>query len=267
MFASFFGLTRLPFTPDLPVEALFRSAGLEETLSRLRYVLSQRAIALLVGEPGSGKTATLRALVAASDPATHKFLYLVNPGGARGLYRLLCHALGLVPAHFAADLSRQLQQALLRLVDHGVTPVLLCDEVQDWPAAVLQELRYLLNAEMDARAPCALVLVGHPDLRHRLALESLRPLAQRVAIAATLGGLNAGETADYIEHQLRWAGATRPLFTRETVELITHYSRGLPRQINRLCTASLLAAAGVRQPLVEEPCFRSALKAVDPESA
>jgi len=267
MFASFFGLTRLPFTPDLPPDALFRSAGLEETLSRLRYVLSQRAIALLAGEPGSGKTATLRALVAASDPATHKFLYLVNPGSPRGLYRLLGHALGLVPAHFAADLGRQIQQALLRLVDHGVNPVLLCDEAQDWPAAVLQELRYLLNADMDARTPCALILVGHPDLRRRLALESLRPLAQRLAITATLTGLHSTETADYIDHQLRWAGATRPLFTREVLELVAPYSRGLPRQINRLCTASLLAAAGVQQPLVEEPCFRSALKAVEPESA
>ncbi len=265
MFAAFFGLTRLPFTPDLPPEAFFRSAGLEEALARLRYVLTQRAIGLLLGEPGSGKTAALRALVHAADPATHKFLYLNNPGTVRGLYRLLCHALGLVPAYFAADLARQVQQALLRLVDHGVTPALLCDETQDWPIPVLQELRYLINAEMDARSPCALVLVGHPELRRRLALESLRPLGQRVAISIAMAGLGHGETAEYIDHQLRWAGATRPLFTREVVELVAHYSRGLPRQVNRLCTASLLAAASTQQPLVEEPAFRSAIKAVEPD--
>ena len=51
------------------------------------------------------------------------------------------------------------------------------------------------------------------------------------------------------------------------IELLAHYSRGVPRQANRLCPAALFAAFTVQQPLVEEPAFRQALKEVQPGSA
>lgn len=267
MFTGFFGLVRQPFTAEVPADALFRSAPLQEALARLRFVIDQHGIGLLTGEPGSGKSATLRALVAACEPATHKFIYLTAPRSPRGLLQLLCHALGLDPAWFAVELQRQVRDAFCRLDGQGVTPVLLCDEAQLAPVPVLDELRLLTNTAMDARCPLAIVLSGHGSLRRRLALESLAPLAQRVTVATALPGLSSAQTAEYIDHQLTWAGAERPLFTREVVELIAHYSRGVPRQINRLATASLLAAFAVQQPIVEEPAFRQALKQVEPDSA
>ncbi len=267
MFAGFFALIRQPFTAEVPADALFRSAPLEEALARLRFVLDQHAIGLLCGEPGCGKSATLRALVAACDPAQHKFIYLTVPRSPRALLQTLCHALGLEPAWFAAELQRQVKDALARLDGHGVTPVLLCDEAQLAPTAVLDELRLLTNTAMDARCPAGIVLAGHQSLRRRLDLEALAPLAQRIAVATTLPGLSAAQTAAYVEHQLQWAGATRPVFTREVIELIAHHSRGVPRQINRLCTAAMLAAFAVQQPLVEEPAFRQALKTLESVSA
>lgn len=267
MFTGFFGLTRQPFTAEVPPEALFRSLPLEEALARLQFVIDQHGIGLLTGEPGSGKSATLRALVASADPARHKFIYLTMPRSVRGLLTLLCHALGLDPAWSSVDLAAQVKEALCRLDAHGVTPVLLCDEAQLAPVPVLDELRLCCNTAMDARSPAAVVLAGHSALRRRLALESLIPLAQRLTVTTTLPGLSTQQTASYVEHQLQWAGATRPLFTREVLELVTHHSRGVPRQINRLCTAALLAAFAVQQPLVEEPAFRQALKAVDTDSA
>jgi len=267
VFTGFFGLTRQPFTAELPPEALFRSLPLEEALARLQFVIDQHGIGLLTGEPGSGKSATLRALVAASDPARHKFIYLTMPRSPRGLLTVLCHALGLDPAWSAVDLAAQVKEALCRLDAHGVTPVLLGDEAQLAPAAVLDELRLCCNTAMDAHCPVAVVLSGHSSLRRRLAMEALAPLAQRLTVTTTLPGLSTQQTANYIEHQLQWAGAARPLFTREVIELLAHHSRGVPRQINRLCTAALLAAFAVQQPLVEEPAFRQALKTIDPESA
>jgi len=267
MFAAFFGMIRQPFTAQVPADALFRSAPLEEALARLRFVVDQHGIALLCGEPGSGKSASLRALVAACDPARHKFIYLTTPRSPRGLLQALCHALGLEPAWFAVELQREVQEALCRLDGHGVTPVLLCDEAQSAPPAVLDELRLLTITAMDARCPLALVLAGQPSLRRRLGLETLLPLAQRITVTTALPGLSAAQTAAYIEHQVQWAGAQRPVFTKEVIELIAHHSRGVPRQINRLCTAALLASFTVQQPLVEEPAFRQALKEIQPDPA
>jgi type II secretory pathway predicted ATPase ExeA len=59
MFAAFFGLVRQPFTAEVPADALFRSAPLEEALARLRFVIDQHGIGLLTGEPGSGNYAEL----------------------------------------------------------------------------------------------------------------------------------------------------------------------------------------------------------------
>lgn len=267
MFTAFFGLTRQPFTAEVPADALFRSTALLEALARLCFVLDQHAIGLLHGEPGTGKSATLRALVAQCDPARHKFIYLTSPRSTRALLQTLCHALGLEPAWFAAELQRQVKDALARLDAHGVTPVLLCDEAQLAPVAVLDELRLLTNTAMDARCPAAIILSGHQSLRRRLGLEALAPLAQRIAVTTALPTLSNPQIGAYIEHQLQWAGATRPLFTREVIELIAHYSRGVPRQINRFCTVALFAAFTSQQLLVEEPAFRQALKEVQPDSA
>jgi len=267
MFAAFFGLSRQPFTAELPPDALFRSLPLQEALARLGFVIDQHGIGLLVGEPGSGKSASLRALVASTDLARHKFIYLALPRSPRGLLTLLCHALGLEPAWTAVELAQQVKQALCRLDEHGLTPVVLADEAQNAPATVLDELRLCASTAMDSRSAAAIVLCGHQSLRRRLALESLAPLAQRITVTTTLTGLSHQQTAAYIEHQLTWAGADRPLFTAEVIELVAHHSRGLPRQINRLCTASLMAAFAVNQPLVEQPAFHQALKAVQTESA
>lgn len=141
MFAAFFGLSRQPFTPEIPADALFPSAALQEALARLRFVIDQHGIGLLTGAPGAGKSATLRALVAACEPASHKFIYLTAPRSPRGLLQLLCHTLGLDPAWFAVELQRQVREALIRLDAQGLTPVLLMDESQLAPVAVLEELR------------------------------------------------------------------------------------------------------------------------------
>ena len=194
MFTGFLGLTRQPFTAEVPADALFGSASLEAALARLRFVLDQHAIGLLHGEPGSGKSATLRALVAGCDPARHKFIYLTSPRSPGALLQTLCHALGLEPAWFAAELQRQVKDALARLDTHGATPILLCDEAQLAPVAVIEELRLLTNTAMDVRCPAEIILAGHQSLQRRLDLESLAPLAQRIAVARALPALSAAQT-------------------------------------------------------------------------
>ena len=44
----------------------------------------------------------------------------------------------------------------------------------------------------------------------------------------------------YIEHVLKQAGASRPLFSDSAIAQIHTMSRGIPRVINNLCTACLL---------------------------
>jgi hypothetical protein len=46
MFESFYGLTRTPFSRDIPTDQLYQSHLLEETLGRLEYTAQRKYIKL-----------------------------------------------------------------------------------------------------------------------------------------------------------------------------------------------------------------------------
>jgi len=107
-------------------------------------------------------------------------------------------------------------------------------------------VRILTNFQYDSLSPFALVLVGQPELRATLRLRIFEPThlrwvpGQRVGVRYHLGGLEEQETRAYIEHVLKQAGASRPLFSDSAIAQVYSISRGIPRVINSLCTDCLL---------------------------
>ena len=83
LYTQAFGFTHPPFQRPLAADQLFRPPGLEELHSRLRYLVDSKAIGLLTGEPGSGKSTALRRLRDGLHPDQVRALYLhdtlVNP--------------------------------------------------------------------------------------------------------------------------------------------------------------------------------------------
>ena len=85
-------------------------------------------------------------------------------------------------------------------------------------------------------------MAGQPELDEILDGPQLRQLKQRIALHVKLRPLTLGETVVYIHHRLRVAGANGLIrFTSQAVDLIFTQSRGVPRIINKLCNAALLA--------------------------
>src|SRR6266516_3362502 len=98
---SHYGFTRMPFTKDIPVPALFSSAACKEAVARLRWLISARGLGVLTGEVGSGKTVALRdaadGLVASRNP----LLCLPSPQvGVRGSHGAVAEALGKAPCFY-----------------------------------------------------------------------------------------------------------------------------------------------------------------------
>jgi general secretion pathway protein A len=74
-------------------------------------------------------------------------------------------------------------------------------------------------------------------------------LKQRIALRCRLEPLSKEETQKYIAMRLWLAGASKrchEIFPLATVELIHEYSRGIPRLINTLCEAALIATYAVK---------------------
>jgi general secretion pathway protein A len=253
LYTAAFGLTCLPFQRALAGDQLFRPPVLEELHLRLRYLVETRAIGLLTGEPGSGKSTALRRLRDELHPDQVRALYLhdtlVNPAD---FCRALALALGLQPQWSRAMTFRLLQQEIQRLVqERHLTVLLLVDEAQHLRPDVLALLPLLTNFDWDSQGRLAVLLSGQAGLRQALRLSHLEALAQRITIRFALKGFDRDTTRLYLEHRLRIAGADRPLFTDPAVEALFNASQGVMRRIDSLAHHALAVAATSRARLIE----------------
>ena len=94
----------------------------------------------------------------------------------------------------------------------------------------------------DRRSPFALVLVGQPLLKERLAEPQHYALAQRLGVRLRLRPLNESEVPLFLERHLTAAGARQNPFEPEAITALFHHSRGLPRLVQNVALAAMLAA-------------------------
>ena len=247
MYEAFYGLKEKPFllTPD--PDFLYFSPGHKRALTYLTYALeSQEGFVQLTGEIGSGKTTILRNLLRSLAPNI-KTACIVNPRGTfRQLMRTILDELDVVPMKTELSkekLLREFRGYLEQQAEAGARVVLIFDEAQNLDATVLEEIRMLSNYETDKRKLVQIVLVGQPELRNKLKLPELEQLYQRIAVRCHLGPLSMEDTGRYIEHRLHVAGAANGAvrFAPEASAYIYERTRGVPRLINILCNAVLLA--------------------------
>ena len=173
-----YGFTRTPFGKDLAPGMLCHYPAHAEAVARITWCARERAVGVITGEVGAGKTVAARAAIAALDQTRHTLIYLADPTtGTRGIHYQVVTALGGRPAHGSATLAAQ--AAGLLAAEHnerGRVPVLAIDEAHLLTHHQLEAVRLLTNAEMDAVSPLACLLIGQPTLRRMLRLGVLAAL-------------------------------------------------------------------------------------------
>jgi len=254
------GFTRMPFSKDLAPSMLAATSAHHEAVARISWCVTEEALGVITGEVGAGKTVAARAALANLDTSRHTIIYLGNPAvGARGLYA----AIGGTPRFHKAALIPQAQDALAAERDErGKKVVVVVDEAHLLGPDQLEELRLLLNADMDSRSPFACLLIGQPTLRRRIKLGTFAALDQRIALRYAMPGMNAEETGRYITHHLNLAGRTDTLFSDDAITLIHQVGRGLPRAVNNLAIQALVAAYATQRNIVDESSARAAVTEV-----
>ena len=256
MYQKFFGLRELPFELTSNPKYLFFSGQHREALANLEYGLSSsKAITVVVGEAGTGKTTLLRAALESERCKRVKAIVLDNPTLTRDEFvEILAARFQLGPAAAAskAALLDALEAELRARRAREEITALIVDEAQSLSDELLEEVRLLANIETPTEKLLPLVLAGQPELAARLNESGLRQLKQRVALRCEVAPLDLGDTAAYIVSRIRTAGGnTTKLFTREAVTLIHEFSRGIPRVINVMCDNALISGFALRRQPVD----------------
>ncbi len=244
MYESFYGLAESPFriTPD--PRYLFFSRRHREAYDHVLFGITQRrGFIQLTGEVGAGKSTLTRALLERLDDGFATALILNPVMTGIQLLRSILRELGLDGGgNDRVRLIERLNAFLLERVAAGDDVVLFIDEAQDMSDDLLEQVRLLSNLETDDRKLLQIVIVGQPELKAKLERPELRQLRQRITVRYHLGPIDRRETEAYILHRLQVAGANgRPTFSPWALRAVHLYARGVPRLINAVCDASLLA--------------------------
>jgi len=262
-----YGFTRMPFGRNLAPSMLHRHAAHGEAAARITWTVTDKALGVITGEVGTGKTVAARAALAALDQTRHIIIYLPDPTvGVRGIHHAIAAALGGKPAHGSATLAAQASDLLAtEHAERGRTPVLVIDEAHLLAHDQLESVRMLTNHDMDSAAIFACLLIGQPTLRRKIKLGVLAALDQRIAVRYHMTGMTLEETAGYLRHHLHIAGRSDTLFSDDAITLIHQTSRGYPRAVNNLAISSLLAAFAAGKAIVDETSARAAVTEVTTE--
>ncbi|HUA32626.1 MAG TPA: AAA family ATPase [Candidatus Binataceae bacterium] len=244
MYLSHFGLKEPPFGPTAPAQSLYLGMGHREGLAALEWGLSEPSgLTMLAGEVGAGKTTLVQALVSRGWRDV-RVACVSDPGlSYPEMLRHIAEQLGAAPSGLDRfSLLRAIRDLLAALAPEGRAAVVF-DEAQALSDEVLDELRLLSNLGAGALAPLKLVLVGQPELIERLKRPRFRALNQRIGARAFLNPLSSEESAAYIEHRMRAAGAEmRRVFTSRALNRVLVSAEGLPRRINILCHNAMMTA-------------------------
>lgn len=264
---QYFGFTKMPFGKSLAPGALHRSGAHAEAVARISWAVAERAIGVVTGEVGAGKTVAVRAALTALDPVRHQVIYLGNPAvGSRGIHRAIVTALGGSPHPHTAALIPQAADALAtERAERGRVPVLVLDEAHLLSHDQLESVRMLTNQDMDSASPFACLLIGQPTLRRRIKMGTMAALDQRIALRFAMPPMTCEETAGYLKHHLALAGRSDPLFSDDAVQLIHTTGRGLPRAVNNLAVQALLDVFIQNKTIVDEASARAAVAEVTTE--
>ena len=266
MYNEFYGFSKDPFLIVPDPNYLYMSPKHEEAIARLAYgITDRRAIMLLTGEVGAGKTTMVRYLASRLPNSIHSAMIANSNLGAEPLLRMILaeFALPVQPTDDKSALIKSLKTHFERLAAQNRRGLLIIDEAQNLPLDALEEIRMLSNFQAKEHCLVQILLVGQPELRVRMKDPRCLQIAQRIAFNYHIEALSPEETRAYIIYRLQKGGGSKELFTPDAMDMVFRLSRGIPRSINLVCDSALIYGFSEELRVIDPAVITSAAKQLD----
>jgi general secretion pathway protein A len=258
-----------PFAQDVPTDALWVGPALESFCWRIEQQVGEGGFALVIGEPGSGKSASLRALCARLSGMRDVMIgVLTRPqAGLADFYRELGELFGVaLRPHNRYASAKVLRDKWHKHVESSLgRPVLLIDEAQESCVPVLSELRLLASTDLDSRSILTIILAGDSRLAAKLETPELLPLASRVRTRLRTEALSPQQLAECLGHVLKVAGNPK-LMTTALVQTLCEHAAGNLRLLMHMSFDLLAAACEQEIEQIDEKLYFQVF-AADPKPA
>lgn len=255
---ALYGLKCNPFSPDVPLDVLQVTSRIESFAWRVEQLGRQGGFAAVLGEPGLGKSVTLRILAARLATVRELGIGILSrpQAGLADFYRELgdLFRVKLTPHNRWAGTVALRHSWQTQMEQAGFRPVLLLDEAQEARLDVLNELRLLCSAQLDSQSLLTVVLSGDQRLKDKLRHPDLLPLDSRIRVRLMLEPASREDLAACLRHVLSQAG-NLSLMTPEVLATVCEHAAGNYRALMHLCNELLLAGAQREAPTLDEKLF------------
>lgn len=240
-----FGFKSDPFPQNIPVKHLYPLPALDPLERRVFFAVNQKAISLITGDVGSGKSTSLRYVAHKCHSSEYELISLV--GGSYSvmeLYRkILLHFSLTYNSYQVSTMVAKIREIILEIASRKVVPVLIIDEAHLLKREVFTQLHTLAQFEFDSRPVMPMILCGQDLLLDHLMANTSRPLASRILGKSHLEAIKMEVMAEYLNHHTKLAGSNHRFFSEEAVFAIHQGSGGLLRRANSLAKTALMACA------------------------
>ena len=257
---ALYGLKWNPFNPDIPTESLYIPPPVEHFIWRIENNhVQEGGFALIVGEPGTGKSCLLRLLSQKLNQVQGLTVRtFVHPQSSiRDFYHELGDMFDVpIKAHNRWHSFKSLRQKWQDHIENNcIKPVLLIDEAQEMQTSVMNELRLLNSHRYDSKNLLTVIFASNDSLLDRFrSTTSLIPLGSRIRKRLKMERASSQQLLDCLTHLLDKAG-NPTLMSEELMNTLCDHSLGNYRIMTTLANELLEEACRLKISHLDEQLY------------